>query len=245
MSVKDKIYRGIKYIFKGVPNVYVSAKIVTSSPNNTLEKRKIIVTGGSRGLGYDIAKKCVEEGADVLITGRNKESLMKAKRSLGEKCQYICWDIADVAHIDDFLETAAAKLGGIPDSLINNAGVSLHEGTFQDVTEESFDTQININLKGTYFLTNKFCKMLMDSDKKVNGNVIMMTSERGLYGDDIPYGLTKAAIVSYTKGMARRLINYGIRVNAIAPGVTASDMTGYKKDGNLYREQACGKRAFL
>lgn len=66
-----------------------------------------------------------------------------------------------------------------------------------------------------------------------------------MYGDDIPYGLIKAALNSLTAGLGRRLLKKGIYVNAIAPGVTASDMTGYSKNGNLYRQAACAKRVYL
>lgn len=73
----------------------------------------------------------------------------------------------------------------------------------------------------------------------------MMVSERGLYGDDIPYGLTKVALISYTKGLAKKVVEDGIRVNAIAPGVVATEMTNYDPKGDLYREGAIGKRVLL
>lgn len=244
MSVRNKIKKAIKYIINGTPIVNITANITVSSPNNVLKGRKIIVTGGGRGLGFYVAQKCIEEGAEVLITGRNEETLLEAKKKLGERCSCLKYDISEVDKVSEFFETVKSKLGGVPDSLVSNAGVSLHEGSFQNVTIDSWDKQIDINLKGSYFLVKGFCEMLLE-ENGIKGNVILMTSERGLYGDDQPYGLTKSAIVSYTKGLSRRLLTKGIRVNAIAPGVTASEMTGYKSEGNLYREQACGKRVFL
>ena len=112
------------------------------------------------------------------------------------------------------------------------------------MTEEGFDRQFDTNLKGPYFLTQTFIDY-MNREKIGQGNIRFITSERGLYCDDIPYGLTKAAINSLTTGLARRLIAQGIRVNAIAPGVTASDMTGVDKNGNLYWPSSCAGRVFL
>lgn len=128
--------------------------------------------------------------------------------------------------------------------MVNNAGISLHEGNFKNVTQNSWDTQMNTNLKGTYFLTKKFVG-LYDSDTDVNVSIDTISSERGLYCDDITYRLTKVGLNSFTRWLSRRAIEKGIRVNAIAPGVTVSDMTGYDAEDNLYRLEACGKRVFL
>ena len=76
------------------------------------------------------------------------------------------------------------------------------------------------------------------------GNVLNIISERGLYCDDLPYELTKCALIDFTKGLSQKVIKNEIRVNAIAPGVTATKMTGYKEDENLYNEYTCG-RGFL
>ncbi|WP_207650997.1 SDR family oxidoreductase [Butyrivibrio sp. YAB3001] len=77
------------------------------------------------------------------------------------------------------------------------------------------------------------------------GNLLFISSERGKMGDDLPYGLTKAAINSLIKGLARRGIDYDIRVNGIVPGVTVSDMVGVGENDNLYRKKSIGKRIYL
>lgn len=127
---------------------------------------------------------------------------------------------------------------------MSNAGISLHERGFEEVTIEGWNQQMNTNLKGAYFLVCAFVRQLLRFQDS-SGNIVMVSSERGLYCDDIPYGLSKAAINSFTRGLARKLIAKNIRVNAVAPGVTASEMTGYSPVGNLYRESACGKRVFM
>lgn len=245
MKMKSIIKRAIRYIILGVPKVNITTKLYQIQYGRTLVGRKIIITGGGRGLGYYIAKKCIDEGAQVLITGRDIETLIKASRQLGGNCKYIQFDVQEVNEVNEFIEKAKLEFGnGKIDSLISNAGVSFHEKSYRNVTIDGFDKQMNINLKGTYFLVQAFVEQLQKFDDS-SGNVIMITSERGLYCDDIPYGLSKTAINSFTRGLARRLIAKGIRVNAIAPGVTASDMTGYKANENLFRESAAGKRVFL
>lgn len=234
-----KIGRLFKRIF--LRPVYLSVNVLETSPNKVLENRRIIVTGGSRGLGYAIAKRSVAEGAKVLITGRDEARLKEIASKLG--CEYMAFDVCNVDSVDEFLENAESKLGGKIDSLVSNAGVSLHEGDFRAVTEQGWDLQMDTNLKGNYFLVTAFVKYLeKQSDSK--GNIVVITSERGKRADDIPYGITKVASNSFIQAMACKVIEKGIRINGIAPGVTASDMTNFKDDGNLYAVWQPSKRVF-
>lgn len=241
--MKKGIQRLLRWVFKGIPVNNIKAVIYTTDPNERLKEKRIVITGGGRGLGFYIARKCIDEGASVLIVGRNEEQLKNASTLLNN-CPFIAKDLQDVSSYPELVKIASDKLGGGIDCLVNNAGISLHELTYFDVTEETFDRQFNTNIKAPYFLTQEIIRSA--KHRGINEvNILFVTSERGLYGDTIPYGLTKAAINSLTKGLARRFVNDGIRVNAIAPGVTASDMTGFNKEGNLYRENSCGKRVFI
>lgn len=130
------------------------------------------------------------------------------------------------------------------DSLVSNAGISLHEGDFRNVTEKNWDDQFNTNLKGNYFLVCEFIKYLEKFEDK-RGNIVVITSERSMRADYIPYGLTKAATNSFIKGIARKVIEEGIRINGVGPGVTTSDMTGFSRNDNLYSEWQAGKRIFI
>jgi NAD(P)-dependent dehydrogenase (short-subunit alcohol dehydrogenase family) len=245
MRIKDVIKRSLKYILQGVPVNNVKTDLYQVSYGNLLEGKKIIITGGSRGLGYSIAKKCISEGATVLISGRDMKTLNDAVESLGPKCKPLQFDVGNAVKADVFITKAAEILGGGKiDCLVNNAGISLHENNYSEVTIDGWDLQMNTNLKGAYFLTKAFVKYL-ESFHEISGNILMISSERGLYCDDVPYGLSKASLNSMTRGLSRRLISNNIRVNAIAPGVTATDMTGYSTDNNLYCESSCGKRVFL
>lgn len=211
---------------------------------DSLADRKILITGGSKGLGYCIAKKCLDEGAKVAITGRSKESLEEAAKKLGETgVSIIPFDIQNIDDIDILIENAKEMMGGL-DSVVSNAGVSLHENSWDAVTHDQWDLQMNTNLKGSYFLAQSFFQYA-ERQNLCDGNFILMASERGLYGDDLPYGLGKAAMINLTMGLAQKTKSTGIRVNAVAPGVTATEMTGHSPDGNLFRKYAVGKRILI
>lgn len=235
--------RLFRFVAHGQPTVNVTASVRVSSRDDILEGRRIIITGGGRGIGYAIAKKCIASGAKVLITGRNEDTLQEACSGI-EGLFYYAMDVTDFSKHSSLFEESEKMMGGKADTLVNNAGISLHEGWFGGVSLESWDKQFDTNLKAPYFLCKEFISRL-EPDSKSAKNILFISSERGLYCDDIPYGLIKAAINSLTGGLGRRLLSRNIFVNAIAPGVTVSDMTGYKTDGNLYRPQACSNRVYL
>lgn len=240
MSYKQYLKRSAKYILRGVPVKNITANISYLQPNGRLAGKKIIVTGGGKGLGAAMAKKFVAEGASVLISGRNEQTLRSTADKIG--CKYLTLDIQNTAELDNFISEADGLLEGV-DCLVNNAGISLHEPTFFDVTPETFDTQIATNLRGGFFLTQSFTKLLLREKRK--GNVLFISSETGETVDIRPYGFTKAAINSMVQGLACLFVKDGIRVNAVAPGITASDMTGIKSDGNLFLSINATERVYL
>lgn len=237
MDIKQKIKNKI---LKPLRPVKVTADISYLNPNDRLIGKRIVVTGGSRGIGKAIANKLIKEGAQVIITGRNEESLKKCSEELG--CKYMVLDMLDISSFDSFINNAVSKLGGL-DCLVNNAGVSLHEKSFFDVTEETFDVQVNTNFKGPLFLTQAFLKELRSNNR--SGNVLFISSETGITMDIRPYGYTKAAINSMVQGLAYVLAKDNIRVNAIAPGITATEMTGFSAEDNLYCQSNMNDRVYL
>lgn len=240
MSYKQYIKRGLKYILVGTPVQNISANISYLQPDKRLSGRKIIITGGGKGLGAAMAAKFVSEGALVLISGRNEKTLKEKAGNIG--CKYLTLDVQDTDSFDKFIHDADRILGGV-DCLVNNAGISLHEPTFFDVTSQTFDEQIATNLRGGFFLTQSFTKLLLCEKRK--GNVLFISSETGETVDIRPYGFTKAAINSMVQGLACLFVKDGIRVNAVAPGITASDMTGLKADENLFLECNPTNRVYL
>ncbi len=235
---KTTLKVALKKILNFFRPVRVSAVNVSFlAPNKRLEGKKIIVTGGSRGLGFYMAKRFKEEGASVLITGRDEEKLKNAAADIG--CNFILFDVQNTDEILFFLNKAHDILGGI-DILVNNAGISLHEKSIFDVTQEKYDRQFDTNLKAVYFLTQSFLA-LYEKENRRGGSVLFLSSERSQYVDDIPYGLIKAAINSFTQGLAKTHIRKHIRINAIAPGITATDMTGRSRDSLCSDSYATGR----
>lgn len=240
MKVKEYIKRGIWYQLHGIPNKIVKANIYYTNPSHKLDSKHIVITGGSDGIGFAMAEKFVAEGAKVVITGRNDGKLISASKKIG--CSYIRLDMRDFPSFANFFKQAENLIGKI-DCLVNNAGISLHEKDITEVTESTFDMQFNTNLKGPYFLSKEFIRYFLENGLN-NGNLLFTTSERGEFVDDIPYGLTKAAINSLVKGLASRLIKYDIRVNAVGPGITVSHLTGLSQD-NLYNGTQMNERNYL
>lgn len=206
----------------------VTATITYNTPNQTLNGKKIIITGGGRGLGSAMAEKFVKEGSEVLIVGRTEKTVKETADRIG--CKYLTLDVSKVDTFADFIKQADELLGGI-NCLVNNAGISLHENTFFDVTPDTFDRQIDTNFKGAFFLTQEFIKLIKANNRKAN--VLFVSSETGDTMDFRPYGFTKAAVNSMVQGLAYLFRKENIRVNAVAPGITASDMTGISADGDI------------
>ena len=232
-TVKQIVKRSLHYVFKGIPTQVQQvhkAAVCYLTPSARLLGKKIIITGGARGLGYAMAKKFKDEGARVLIAGRNQKLL--AEKAAEIACSHLALDVREPAAFPEFLAQAEIMLGGM-DVLVNNAGISLHEGDSQRVTEEQFNAQVETNLRGGYFLAQHFIRRVLQKPEQRKGSVLFVSSERGITVDDLPYGVTKAAINSLVQGLAYRHARDGIRINAIAPGVTASDMTGFSADGDL------------
>lgn len=240
MSVKSYLRRGVRFIFKGIPVKNIKAEISYLEPNGRLVGKKIIITGGGRGLGASMAAKFAEEGADVLIVGRGEKALKETSRKIG--CKYLSLDVSKVESFAEFIQKADKLLDGV-NCLVNNAGISLHENSFFDVTPDTFSRQIDTNLKGAFFLTQEFVKLLKANNRK--GAILFTSSETGDTMDFRPYGFTKAAINSMVQGLAYLFARDSIRVNAIAPGVTASEMTGISVDNNLLYEGNHTERAYL
>lgn len=209
------------------PVKVVRAHVQNTQPGELLKGKRIVITGGTGGIGKAMAKRFLAEGARVLITGRKPETLSQVSSDLD--CESLLLDVTKVDSFQSFIDEVIDKLGGI-DCLVNNAGISLHE-SFQEVTPKGFDQQVATNFKGPFFLSQVALSYM--EQHGIKGHVLFVSSETGDTADIRPYGLTKAAVNSLVKGLAYLYAKKGIRVNAIAPGVTASGMTGFNADENL------------
>lgn len=208
-----------------------------------LSGKRVLITGGGSGIGFAIAKKCLSEGATVLITGRNKAKLEEVKQRINNpKFKVLEWDISNISEIQDKLQLTYGMLGGI-DCLINNAGVHSTKG-FLNVSEEEWDRVYQTNSKGLFFLSQALCKKWSLLPNEVN-KIINISSTSGFVATTSPYGLSKWDVVGLTQGLALSFASKNIIVNGIAPGRTATQMLGFMNEVNMYNESTPVKRYAL
>lgn len=196
----------------------------------SVEGYNVVVTGGNRGLGRGIAQAFAESGANVAILCRNEESGKKAAAELSELGVTAFAVKCDVGDFDDVLaakDAVAEKFDHI-DVLVNNAGIDGKKGVFDDERMEEFKRVMSINLDGVASMVQVFGQWMMDEGR--GGEIINISSVGGQQIGDprlhpMPsYNASKAALDHLTRHLAIVMGDYGIRVNAIAPGLTHSDL---------------------
>ncbi|MBD0832713.1 SDR family NAD(P)-dependent oxidoreductase [Aestuariibaculum sediminum] len=207
-----------------------------------MERKIALVTGGSRGLGRDIAINLAKKGLDVIITynSNNKaaEEVILEIIKLGQKCKAFQLDTTCVSTFDAFFENVTSYLKnnyGNPnfDYLINNAGTGLYV-PFMETTEKQFDEMCNIHLKGVYFLTQRAVPFMNNE-----GGIINISS--GLARFTLPkssaYAAMKGGIDVFTRYVAKELAHKKIRANSVAPGAIATDFGGGENKTNEQKRQ--------
>lgn len=240
-GMKAYLYRLWQWLYKGIPVLKVPANIAFLKSSCCLEGHKIIVTGGSKGIGYHISKRFVSEGAEVIMIGRDSQMLQTASEQIG--CQWLQFDLTDIGRLPLLIKESAEKLGGLT-GLVNNAGLCNEDNGFLNVTEKSYDEQFQLNVKSPFFLTQAFVHYILENHVP-SSSVVFIASERGLYPDDRPYGMTKAAVANLVAGIARRFAMNGVHCNGIAPGVTADTLSHPEIVDDLYLKGAVGKRYIM
>ena len=197
-----------------------------------MEERKVVlVTGGSRGIGREVAEVYAENGYDVVINyvsdKTDVEGIKKEFEEKGVKCLLVKADVSKAEDVDNMVEEAIKQFGKI-DVLVNNAGIT-RDILLMRMSEEDFDKVIEINLKGTYLVTKAVTKYMM---KKRQGSIINLASVVGVVGNagQTNYAASKAGIIGFTKSVAKELASRNIRANAVAPGFIETDMTSVLSD---------------
>lgn len=243
MNIKNILKKAARFILSaGQQPVHI--EIGTIAPSEMLSGRKIVIIGGSRGIGFATAQACIKQGADVLIAGRKESTLQESAKNWVLVLIISCLMCPRRSRRKTSLPRQNLVWGGI-DGLICNAGLSLHEESIGKVSPEQFDKQFNTNFRGAYFLAQAYVEEVTSSTKP--SDLIFISSETADHCVDIPYGLSKAAINSLIGSLSRRFYRKGVRVNGVAPGVTATDMTkeyADVSDGDYSYEAASG-RLFL
>ncbi len=191
-----------------------------------LQDKVAIITGAGRGIGKAIAKKYVEQGASVAITdlnvGENVVEFVKELEAMGAKVKAYKSNAADYNDAHELIKEVVADFGRI-DILINNAGIT-RDGLMMRMTEEQWDTVINVNLKSAFNLIHAVTPVMM---KQKSGSIVNMASVVGVNGNagQANYSASKAGMIGLAKSIAKELGSRGIRANAIAPGFIITDMT--------------------
>ena len=191
-----------------------------------LKDKVAIITGGSRGIGFATAEKFLEEGASVILTASTQESADRAVEKLRQRypdsvVAGISPDLSSLESVRSAFREATAKYGCV-DILVNNAGVS--ESTpFTEYTEEMFDRVMDLNVKGVFNATRAASECMI---ARGSGVILSTSSMVSLTGQPsgLAYPASKYAVNGLTVSLARELGPKGIRVNAVAPGITETDM---------------------
>lgn len=198
--------------------------------------RIVLVTGGSGGLGAATARAFAREGAEVIVSGRNRQTLDEAVASIGARCVGIAADVGKLADIASLMAAIKARSGRL-DVLFANAGITRF-GPIGSVTEADWDVVMDANLKGLYFTVQQALPLMGRG-----GSIVLNASVAGSIGapDSSVYSASKAAVRSLGRSLGAELVDRGIRVNVVSPGpidtpifaamgMTPPDIAQLKKD---------------
>ena len=187
-----------------------------------LQGKTALITGGARGIGRAIAEAYVKEGARVVIADFLFDEAKQTAEEIGHGTLAVAVDVSKVSSIANMAQVISQKVGS-PNILVNGAAI-FNMAPLSEITEEHFDSQFDINVRGLLFTTQAIAKLMVAAGK--GGKVVNFSSQAGRRGEArvTVYCATKAAVISITQSMAHDLIKDRINVNAIAPGVIDTPM---------------------
>jgi len=193
--------------------------------SGVLEGKLALVTGASRGIGAAIARDLAKSGARVVVNYRERreaaEAVVAEIAAAGGIAEAVGFDVADATGVETAVKDVAARLGNV-EILVNNAGVSA-DGLILRTGEEAWDRVLDVNLKGVFHCTKAVTRGMMRARA---GRIINVSSVAGFMGNtgQATYAAAKAGVIGFTKAAARELASREITVNAVAPGLIATDM---------------------
>lgn len=207
--------------------------------------KTVLITGANKGIGFATAKKFAEAGYKVILSGRNSEKLKDAIQKLNYKNAYpLIWDISNTQIAEQKVKEADKNFGQI-DIFINNAGIvtdhDINGCRMLGESEESWDMTMQINLKGTYFALQKQAKYMIENN--IKGHIVIIGSLMGFTARADAYSISKWGIRGLIYGAAKELAPYGICVNGIAPGQTATEILRQKENDFVKINSPRGYRA--
>lgn len=201
-----------------------------------LEHKTVIVTGGSKGIGKDIALTFAKLKANVVISGRDNQVLeetLKELKNYNNRCMAVQGDLSIIENIKNLIETTAKEFGTI-DILINNAGVNIAKPALE-VTEADWDIVLDLNLKSVFFTSQAAAKYM---SKQKNGKIINIASQMAFVGyyNRAAYCSSKGGLVQLTKALAVEWAKLGINVNAVAPTFIETELTAKMFEDEAFKK---------
>lgn len=246
MSVKNVLKRGVRFILKGTPSVHVTSRIVTLAPNELLKNRVALITGGTSGIGFHIAKAFLNSGATVIITGRTESrigqacDMLRSSAGCADKVYGYALDNTCVERFVPALQEMSSQWNLEIDILVNNAGVL--GGDISNADEGQYDVIMDTNLKGAFFLSQAIGRYM--KQKNIAGNILNIASSSSFRPASSAYTMSKWGLRGLTLGLAKSFSPYGIVVNGVAPGPTATPMLlKGKKDDLAFERNPLGRFA--
>lgn len=201
--------------------------------------RKALVTGASRGIGYAIAKKLVQNGDAVVITGRKKETLERAAAELGKNVFPMVWDASEFDKAEEKIREAAEMLGGL-DIVINNAGIFARRSEWDkrsllQTTAKEWQEVIDVNASAVFFTMQASVNYMLKN--AVKGNILNITSVAGEEPVFGAYGGSKILATGLTRGWGKMFAADGITINGIAPGPVATEMNNWHEGDSMKHDR--------
>lgn len=232
MGVKTKLKNAVHTLIQMGKEEKIQPIIVPVEKEKLLDGKVALITGGTSGIGLAVAQAFQNAGAKVIITGTNQQKLEIALKKMGGG-KGLLIDVRDTEHLPDKVKEAEALFEeNRIDILVNSAGVVV-KYDFWGIDEKEYDRIMDTNAKGTFFMSQAVGKAMIE--KQIKGHILNVTSSSALRPAWTPYQMSKWAVRGLTLGLADTLLPYGIVVNAIAPGPTATPMLG-KTEGSSISE---------
>lgn len=237
-----KLKKTLKKILTNLAYGKVKKVVVQTEPNQLLSGKIALITGGSGGIGFAIAKRYVESGCKVILVGTKENKLIDSCNQLGnDKAKYIVLDITETGRIESSV-TSALNLFEEKriDILVNSAGFHGSEA-FGNVSEATYDSVLDINLKGMFFMSQAVSNYMKKNH--IKGHILNISSASALKPAWTPYEISKWGVKGLTLGLASELIEYGIVVNGLAPGPVATKMIAAETDNLTWPYNPSGRMA--
>lgn len=237
----------IKKLIKRILHMFYREKMipipVPVDSNQLLKGKVALITGGSSGIGLSIAEAFVRSGCKVIIAGTNEEKMINECKRIGGQIKYVVLNVLDVQNMEENIQKALNMFEEQRiDILVNSAGVH-HTNGFFEMEEEEYDRIMNINLKGTYYMCRFVSKHMIANG--IKGHILNISSSSALRPASGPYQMSKWALRGFTMGLAKELLPYGIIVNALGAGQTATPMLGKSKGDSIECDYAMSGRYIM